>query len=248
MRALPIDEALPALQRALAEQTNVVLEAPPGAGKTTRVPLALLERTWNPGRRIIMLEPRRLAARTAAHYMSAQMGERVGDTVGFRVRGESRVGARTKIEVVTEGILSRMIATDASLEGIALVIFDEFHERSLHADLGLALTLQTQQVLRPDLRILVMSATLDGDAVGALLSNVSDKSAPVIRSAGRMFPVETFYRARRPDERIEAAVSRGVIEALQQQPGDLLVFLPGAGEQRRVAERLARHDVVAAAR
>ena len=241
---LPIDDALPALQRALAEQTNVVLEAPPGAGKTTRVPLALLDSPWVRDSRIIMLEPRRLAARTAAHYMSLQLGERVGETVGFRVRGETRVSSRTRIEVLTEGILARLIAADASLEGIALVVFDEFHERSLHADLGLALTLQTQQVLRPDLRILVMSATLDGDAVGALLSSSSEKGAPVIRSAGRMFPVETMYRARRSDERIEAAVSRTVTEALQQQPGDILVFLPGAGEQRRVAQRLHGNDVV----
>ncbi|MEP6779865.1 MAG: ATP-dependent helicase HrpB [Gemmatimonadaceae bacterium] len=246
--ALPIDDVLAALQSALEQQSNVVLEAPPGAGKTTRVPLSLRAANWLGKQRIIMLEPRRLAARTAAHYMSARLGERVGETVGFRVRGESRVGPNTRIEVVTEGILARLIASDPSLEGIGLVIFDEFHERSLHADLGLALTLQTQQLLRPELRVLVMSATLDGDAVGALLSQAADKPAPVIRSAGRMYPVETLYRPRRGDERIEATVSRAILEAVQEQPGDILVFLPGASEQRRVAARIAGNDVVANAR
>ena len=195
-----------------------------------------------------MLEPRRLAARTAAHYMAAQLGERIGETVGFRVRGESRVGRNTRIEVVTEGILARLIAADPSLDGIGLVIFDEFHERSLHADLGLALTLQTQQLLRPELRVLVMSATLDGDAVGALLSANAASTVPVIRSAGRMFPVETMYRPRRADERVEATVARAIVEAVQEQPGDILVFLPGAGEQRRVAERIQGNGAVAAAR
>ena len=241
---LPIDDALPALRSALQQQPNVVLEAPPGAGKTTRVPLALLNEQWLGTQRIIMLEPRRLAARTAAHYMSAQLGERVGETVGFRVRGESRMGARTRVEVVTEGILARLISTDPSLDGVGLVIFDEFHERSLHADLGLALTLQTQQVLRPDLRLLVMSATLDSSAVGALLADHSEKGAPVISSSGRMFPVETLYRPRRGDERIEATVARAITEALNEQTGDVLVFLPGAGEQRRVAGRVNGSDAV----
>ncbi|MEP6764455.1 MAG: ATP-dependent helicase HrpB [Gemmatimonadaceae bacterium] len=246
--ALPIDDVLAALQNALDQQSSVVLEAPPGAGKTTRVPLALRAAKWLGSQRILMLEPRRLAARTAAHYMSAQLGERVGETVGFRVRGESRVGPNTRVEVVTEGILARLIAADPSLEGIGLVIFDEFHERSLHADLGLALTLQTQQLLRPELRVLVMSATLDGDAVGVLLSETSAKPAPVVRSAGRMYPVETLYRARRGDERLEATVSRAIVEALREQPGDILVFLPGAGEQRRVAERIYGNDAITSAR
>ena len=242
--ALPIDDVIPALRRALAEQSNVVLEAPPGAGKTTRVPIALLSEQWLKGQRIIMLEPRRLAARTAAHYMARQLNERVGDTIGFRVRGETKVSSRTRIEVVTEGILARLISSDASLDGIGLVIFDEFHARSLHGDLGLALTLQTQQVLRPELRVVVMSATIDGGAVSALMSHNSPNRAPVIKSAGRMFPVETLFRPRRADDRVEATVARTISEALEQHEGDVLVFLPGAGEQRRVAERLSSSDAV----
>lgn len=246
--ALPIEDALPELRNALASSNNVVLEAPPGAGKTTRVPLALLAESWLNNQRIIMLEPRRLAARTAAHFMARQLNESVGNTVGFRVRGETRVGARTRIEVVTEGILARLLSADASLDGVGLVIFDEFHERSLHADLGLALTLQTQQVLRPDLRLLVMSATIDGDSVGALLTNSTGVVTPVVRSAGRMFPVSTEFRPPRADERIESAIARTIIEAVQQHEGDVLVFLPGAGEQRRVAERLFGNDVLNQAR
>lgn len=266
---LPIDDVLHELCTLLRAHTSVVLEAPPGAGKTTRVPLALLDEPWLGSQRIIMLEPRRLAARSAAHYMARQLGEQVGGRIGFRVRGETQVSARTRIELVTEGILARLIAADAALEGIGLVIFDEFHERSLHADLGLALTLQTQQVLRSELRILVMSATIDGDAVSTMLGNAhSDSSAdatasftatanisanpvntvsisaPLVRSAGRMFPVSTEYRAPRNDERLESAVARTVREALLEHTGDILVFLPGAGEQRRVAERLVNSDAV----
>lgn len=244
---LPIEDAIPALRAALGATPNVVLEAPPGAGKTTRVPLALLREQWLGTGRVIMLEPRRLAARAAAHYMARLLGERVGDTVGFRVRGETRVGPRTRIEVVTEGILARMLASDTTLEGVGLVIFDEFHERSLHADLGLALTLQTQQLLRPELRVLVMSATLDGDAVSALLSPANGTVTPVVRSAGRMFPVQTHYRPKRADERMESAVVRAIAEAVEHYDGDVLVFLPGAGEQRRVAQRLQGNDVLARA-
>ncbi|MBC8090166.1 MAG: ATP-dependent helicase HrpB, partial [Phycisphaerae bacterium] len=236
---LPIEDALPALLDALAATPNVVLEAPPGAGKTTRVPLSLLGQPWLAQQRIVMLEPRRLAARSAASFMARQLNERVGDTVGFRVRGETRVSTRTRVEVVTEGILARLLAADPSLEGIGIVIFDEFHERSLHADIGLALALQTQQVLRPDLRLLVMSATIDGTSVSTLLSDDAGKPAPLIQSAGRMFPVETHYRPPRADERIDSAATRTILEAIQQHDGDILVFLPGAGEQRRVAERLA---------
>ena len=245
---LPIEDALPTLRSALHRTTNVVLEAPPGAGKTTRVPLALLGESWLGNQNIVMLEPRRLAARTAAHFMARQMGESVGNTVGFRVRGETRVGARTRIEVVTEGILARLLSADASLDGVGIIILDEFHERSLHADLGLALTLQTQQVLRPDLRVLVMSATIDGDAVAALLSDAQGSAAPVVRSQGRMFPVATEYRPPRAEERIESAVARTIFEAVQQHDGDVLVFLPGAGEQRRVADRLSASDVLQQAR
>jgi ATP-dependent helicase HrpB len=234
--ALPIDDALPALRDALRARTVSVLEAPPGAGKTTRVPLALLQEPWIAGQKLVMLEPRRLAARAAAHYMAKQLGEQVGGTVGYRVRGETRVSRQTRIEVVTEGVLARLLSADATLEGYGAVLFDEFHERSLHADLGLALVLETQQV-RDDLRVLVMSATLDGDAVAQLLADAQG-AAPVVRSSGRMFPIETHYRPPRTDERIEATTSRVVREALDANEGDVLVFLPGMGEQRRVEERL----------
>lgn len=242
---LPVDEALPALQHALTARTSAVLEAPPGAGKTTRVPLALLEAPWMDGRKIVMLEPRRLVARAAAQYMARSLGEAVGDTIGYRMRGDTRVSRRTRIEVVTEGVLARLLASDRALEQYALVIFDEFHERSLHADLGLALTLDTQQHLRESLRILVMSATLDGDAVATLLN--PGRAAPVVRSAGRLFPVETHHRPPRAGERLEASVARTVREALSANMGDLLVFLPGAAEQRRVASRLAGDDVLTTA-
>ncbi len=235
---LPIDDALPALHTALTTRTCAVLEAPPGAGKTTRVPLSLLTADWLDGRRIVMLEPRRLAARASAHYMARTLGESIGQTVGYRVRGDTRVSSRTRIEVITEGVLSRLIADDAALEAYGIVVFDEFHERSLHADIGLALTLETQQHLRPSLRILVMSATLDGDQVARVLGSPADP-APVVRSAGRAYPVTTHHRPPRPDDRTDAAVARVVREALASDEGDLLVFLPGMGEQRRVAERLA---------
>ena len=237
MTSLPIDDALPALQAALTTHTQVVLEAPPGAGKTTRVPLALLDAPWRGDQRIIMLEPRRLAARAAAHFMARTLGERIGARVGFRVRGDTQVSARTRVEVVTEGVLTRMLLADPTLDGYGAVLFDEFHERSLHADLGLALALETQQHLRPDLRLLIMSATLDGDRVAQWLGGTGP-AAPVVRSDGRIFPVETIYRPPRPDERAEAAVARVVREALASHEGDVLVFLPGMGEQRRVAERL----------
>ncbi len=236
--ALPIDEIVPSLRAALVARTVAVLEAPPGAGKTTRVPLALMDEPWLAGMKLVMLEPRRLAARAAASYMASMLGEEVGQTVGYRVRGETRISKRTRIEVVTEGVLARMLSADAALEGIGLVIFDEFHERSLHADLGLALVLETQRHLRDELRVLVMSATLDGVAVSALLADEGGP-APVLRSEGRMFPIETHYRAARRDERIEATTARVVREALDATEGDVLVFLPGAGEQRRVAERLS---------
>jgi ATP-dependent helicase HrpB len=233
--ALPIDDALPALRDALASGTRAVLQAPPGAGKTTRVPPALLDAAWLAGGRIVMLEPRRLAARAAAHRMSAELGESVGGTVGYRVRGDSRVSARTRIEVVTEGVLTRIIQDDPSLEGIGLLIFDEFHERNLVADLGLALALQSAELVRPDLRILVMSATLDGAAVSSLLGD-----APIITSEGRAFPVETRWVSRRDNQRIEGAVTAVIDRALRDDEGDILVFLPGAAEIRRVASQLAQ--------
>ncbi|HZY22232.1 MAG TPA: DEAD/DEAH box helicase, partial [Beijerinckiaceae bacterium] len=185
---LPIDAALPELAAALAARPNAVLVAPPGAGKTTRVPLALLDEPWVEGRKLIVLEPRRLAARAAADRMAATLGEAVGETVGLRVRLGSKIGRRTRIEVVTDGVFPRMMLDDPAIEGVAAVLFDEFHERSLDADLGLAFALDAQGTLREDLRILVMSATLDGARVARLLGN-----APVIESEGRAFPVETRH-------------------------------------------------------
>ena len=230
---LPIDDVLAPLRAALASRASVVLQAPPGAGKTTRVPLVLLEEAWLMGQRIVMLEPRRLAARAAARRMAGTLHEPVGATVGFRVRGETRVGARTRIEVVTEGVLTRMLQHDASLEHVGLLIFDEFHERSLNADLGLALALETQSLLRAELRVLVMSATLDGTAVSALLDD-----APVVTSEGRAFPVEVRYRPRRSDQSPESAVASAIRQALANDEGSVLAFLPGAGEIRRTAALL----------
>jgi ATP-dependent helicase HrpB len=230
---LPIEQVLPALRDALQAGTAAVLQAPPGAGKTTRVPLALLDQPWLGRRRIVMLEPRRLAARAAARRMSDTLGERVGGTVGYRVRHDSAVGPATRIVVVTEGILTRMLRSDPSLEGFGLVVFDEFHERSIHADLGLALTLQTRAILREDLRVLVMSATLEGGPVAALLGG-----APVVTSEGRAHPVEVRHRGRRAGTKLEAAVAAAVRDALDAEEGDVLVFLPGALEIRRLESLL----------
>ena len=185
---LPIDTVLPELRAALAAHPNVVLQAPPGAGKSTVVPLALLDEPWVRGKRLIMLEPRRLAARAVAQRMAQTLGESVGQTVGYRMRLDTRVSRETRIEVVTEGVLTRMLQSDPSLEGVAALIFDEFHERSLQADLGLALAIDARENLTPDLKLLVMSATLDGERVAALLGD-----APLVTAQGRMFPVETRF-------------------------------------------------------
>jgi ATP-dependent helicase HrpB len=230
MDLLPIDDVLPSLLDALARERAVVLEAPTGAGKTTRVPLALLEAGWAKGQRIIMLEPRRLAARAAARRMAQQLGEAVGETVGYRVRFDTQVGPRTRIEVVTDGLFTRMIADDPGLDGVAAVLFDEFHERSLDADLGLAFALEAQEALRPDLKLLVMSATLDGDAVAALLGG-----APVIRSEGRAYPVAVEWLERREEGPVEPLVARAVRHALAKTQGDILAFLPGKAEIERSA-------------
>ena len=235
---LPIEPVLSALRDALRAETSAVLQAPPGAGKTTLVPLALLDEPWLAGRKVVMLEPRRLAARAAAHRMAHLLGERVGGTVGYRVRMDTRVGPVTRVEVVTEGVLTRMLQHDPALEGVGIVIFDEFHERSLHADLGLALALQSRAVLREDLRVLVMSATLDGARVAALLDG-----APVVTSEGRAHPVETRFLPRRAEGRIEPLAARAVRGALTEHDGDVLVFLPGAGEIRRVEEMLSADGV-----
>jgi ATP-dependent helicase HrpB len=236
---LPIDAVLDELGRTLAANNAAVLVAPPGAGKTTRVPLALLDAFWLKGRKIIMLEPRRIAARASAERMARTLGERAGETVGYRVRFGSKISRATRIEVVTEGIFSRQILDDPELSGVAAVLFDEFHERSLDADLGLALARDAQTGLREDLRILVMSATLDGARVGKLLGD-----APVVASEGRAFPVETRYLGRKVDAPIERQMADAIAVALRADPGSVLAFLPGAAEIRRtqnfLGERL--HD------
>jgi ATP-dependent helicase HrpB len=236
---LPIDAALDDLSRALAENNAAVLVAPPGAGKTTRVPLALLDEPWVGNKKIIVLEPRRIAARASAERMAKTLGERVGDTVGYRVRFGSKVSRATRIEVVTEGIFSRQILDDPELAGVAAVLFDEFHERSLDADLGLALARDAQTGLREDLRILVMSATLDGARVAKLLSD-----APVIASEGRAYPVETRYIGRKPDAPLERQMADAIAMAVRADPGSVLAFLPGAAEIRRTQSFLSEriHD------
>jgi ATP-dependent helicase HrpB len=243
---LPIDGALPRLTAALAANNAAVLVAPPGAGKTTRVPLVLLDAPWAAGKKILVLEPRRLAARAAAARMASTLGEQVGDTVGLRVRFGSKVSKRTRIEVITEGVFTRLVLDDPSLAGVAAVLFDEFHERSLDADLGLALARDAQQGLREDLKILVMSATLDGARVAALLGNAS-----VVASEGRAFAVETRYLGRDQRAPIERQVVEAVQRALRAEQGSLLVFLPGAAEIRRAETQLkervtdANVDIVA---
>lgn len=236
---LPIDAVLDQLARTLADNNAAVLVAPPGAGKTTRVPLALLDEPWLKGRKIIMLEPRRIAARASAERMAKTLGERVGETVGYRVRFGSKVSRATRIEVVTEGIFSRQILDDPELTGVAAVLFDEFHERSLDADMGLALARDAQVGLREDLRILVMSATLDGARVARLLGD-----APVIASEGRAFPVETRYLGRKADAPLERQMADAIAMALRADPGSVLAFLPGAAEIRRTQNFLGEriHD------
>ncbi|GIQ62481.1 ATP-dependent helicase HrpB [Paenibacillus cisolokensis] len=252
MKRLPIDDVWPDLRDALRAGPNAVLVAPPGSGKTTRVPLMMLDEPWLGGRRVLLLEPRRLAARSAAAFMARSLGEQTGETVGYRVRLDTRVGPGTRIEVVTEGVLTRMLQEDPALEGVGAVLFDEFHERSLHADLGLALCLEAQSLLRSDLRLVVMSATLEAEPVARLLGD-----APVIASDGRAFPVETIYLGRSAERTaefgphfragragaLERDVAAAVMRALTEREGDILVFLPGAGEIRRTeallsAERL----------
>lgn len=232
--ALPVLEALPALRAALARQGQAVLSAPPGSGKTTLIPLALLDEPWLRGRKIVMLEPRRLAARASAARMAALLGERVGQCVGYQIRFERKTSADTRVEVITEGLLARRLQSDPELPGVGLVIFDEFHERSLDADLALALCLDARANLNPDLRVLVMSATLDTQRVARLLGD-----APVVTAGGRLFPVDIRYRPPRVDEPLDAAVAAGVLTALKETTGDVLAFLPGAREIRGAQRRLA---------
>jgi ATP-dependent helicase HrpB len=235
---LPINEALPALREALNSRTAVLIEAPPGAGKSTLVPIALLHQPWLKDQKILMLEPRRIAARAVANRMSALLGEPVGRSVGFRTRLESRVSRETRIEVVTEGILTRMLQEDSALGGVGCVIFDEFHERSLNADLGLALSLESQRNLREELRLVVMSATLDLKPLVRLLDG-----APVVSAKGRSFEVRTHYIPRRNEIHLELQVAQLVRTALRDHPGDVLCFLPGAAEIRRVQRNLEEADL-----
>jgi ATP-dependent helicase HrpB len=236
--ALPALEALPALGAALSGRGVAVFAAPPGSGKTTAIPLALLDEPWMAGRRMLILEPRRIAARTAAGRMASLLGEQVGETVGYQVRFDRRIGPKTRIEVITEGLLARRLQADAELPGVGLVIFDEFHERSLDADLGLALAWESRDNLRPDLRLLVMSATLDTGRVASLLDD-----APIVEAGGRLFPVDVRYWPAAPREPIESSVAAGVLQALRETEGDVLAFLPGGREiracQRQLEARLS---------
>ena len=231
--AFPIDELLPRIRASLAMHPRLVLEAPPGAGKTTQVPPALLDAPWLAGNKIVMLEPRRVAARAAAGFMARQRGERVGETIGYRIRFDTQVSARTRIEVVTEGILTRMLQDDPMLEGIGALLFDEFHERHLSGDVGLALALDVQASLRPDLRIVLMSATLDGERLAEFLD------APRLSSAGRSWPVTLAHFPVRREEQLEQQARRAVEHALAAHPGDVLVFLPGQREIARTTRALA---------
>lgn len=238
---LPVRDVLPELRKKLDSHRVVILQAPPGAGKSTLVPLELLGEAWLGRKKIIMLEPRRLAAKAVADRMAQLRDEKTGDTVGYRIRFESRTGPQTRIEVVTEGILTRRIQTDSNLEEVGLVIFDEFHERSLQADLALALALQVQSILRDDLRILIMSATLDAAALSSLLGG-----APVVTSVGRQFPVQTRYADHDSDKPVSIRTAQAVRKALREETGDVLVFLPGAGEIRQTAQLLEEEPVPAA--
>jgi ATP-dependent helicase HrpB len=234
--SVPIHEVLPHILQALNTSTRLVLEAPPGAGKTTQVPIALLDCAWREGKKILMLEPRRVAARAAANFMAKQLGETVGETVGYRIRFENKVSAKTKIEVVTEGILTRMIQDDPGLENIAAILFDEFHERHLSADLGLALALDIQASIREDLRIIVMSATLDGEKLAQFLQ------AERITSAGRSYPVTTQYFPARRDEALHFQIKRCVDEVLNDHEGDVLIFLPGQREISQLEKILLQNN------
>lgn len=238
---LPIDDCIEALKSALQNHNSAILVAPPGAGKTTRVPIALLNEPWmqtgTKDSKIIMLEPRRIAARSAAHYMASLLGEKVGQTIGYRVRMDSKTSSQTRIEVVTEGVFTRMILDDPELTGVAAILFDEYHERSLDADLGLALALDVQEAFRPDLRIMPMSATMDGSRVAQLFDN-KQEAVPIIVSEGRAYPIKIRYENKTPNERTEEAMLRIIRKAHSEEAGSILCFLPGQSEILRLAKSL----------
>ncbi len=236
---LPIEPLIPEILGALAAVPNLVLEAPPGAGKTTRVPLALLDAAWAGDGKIVVLEPRRLAARGAAARMAAMLGEAVGETVGYRVRLDRKIGPKTRIEVVTTGLFLRQLQGDPALPGVAAILFDEFHERTIEGDMALAFALEAQAGLREDLRLMVMSATLDGESVAQRIPG-----ACRLRSEGRAFPVETLHLGDDPNARLEDRMASAIRRALSEQSGDILAFLPGTAEIRRTGERLSSEDVV----
>ena len=229
---LPVAEIIPQVRSHLNSHTTLIISAPPGAGKSTLLPLALIDEHWLNGQKILMLEPRRLAAKTIAARMAELWGNEIGETIGYRIRFENRISATTKIEVVTEGILTRMLHSDNALEGVGMVIFDEFHERSLHADVALALCREAQQLLRPDLRIMIMSATLNLPKLSALLD------AKVIESLGKQYPVEINYVGGQDQMMLPEMTARTIIKAVKENPGDALVFLPGEAEIRKCAELL----------
>ncbi|QCR22520.1 ATP-dependent helicase HrpB [Pontibacter sp. SGAir0037] len=231
---LPVREIIPAVREHLAAQNTLIVNAPPGAGKSTLLPLALLNEAWLQNQKIVMLEPRRLAAKTIAERLAQLLGEEVGQTVGYRIRFENRTSAATRIEVVTEGILTRMIHSDRGLQGVGLVIFDEFHERSIHADVAMALSREAQNTLRPDLRLMVMSATLDMPQLTKMLN------APVAQSMGRQYPVETFYMGDADERMLPEMTAKVVRQAVEEKDGDVLVFLPGENDIRKVEELLRR--------
>jgi ATP-dependent helicase HrpB len=230
---LPIYSVLPELREKMKENSIVILEAPPGAGKSTALPLELLNEEWLGNNKIVMLEPRRLAARSVSARMAQTLNEETGETVGYRIRFEKKVSAQTRIEVVTEGLLARRMQDDETLSDVGLLIFDEFHERNLHADFALTLALEIQKIIRPDLKILIMSATLDTSGISALLND-----APIVSSAGRQFPIAINYVAENDTKRLPENVADLVLRAVRETQGDVLVFLPGAGEINRAQEIL----------
>ncbi|HET6992694.1 MAG TPA: ATP-dependent helicase HrpB, partial [Bacteroidia bacterium] len=236
--ALPIIEIIPDLKKGLSAHNTLILQAAPGAGKSTYLPLQLLHEDWLEGKKILMLEPRRLAAKTVAARLAFQLNEETGETIGYKIRFENKTSKTTRLEILTEGILTRMLQQDGALEDVGLVIFDEFHERSLHADLALALCREVQNILRPDLRILIMSATLDGEKLSSLLGN-----APILTCKGRQFPITFHYAGSDDKVPLHLQMTRVIKKAFAENDGDILAFFPGAGEISRTAEVLEKEKL-----